>query len=211
MTNNDSLPNRAADIRIDHLLILEMIKEGATVLDVGCGDGNLLDSLVKTKGVDGRGIELSSAGVNKSIAKGLSVIQGDAEEDIKFYPDDSFDYVVLSQTLQAMQRPDEMLINMLRVGKQAIVSFPNFAYWRGRFGLLLQGTMPVNKTISYPWYSTPNIHFCTIRDFVNLCDELDIKVEKHIGINGRGQKLPFDHLSVSNLFAAQGLYLISKK
>jgi len=207
--NNNSL--RPADIRVDLLLIADMIPEGATVLDVGCGDGMLLDYLVRTKKVDGRGIEISAEGVNRCIAKGLSVIQGDAEKDIRDYPDDFFDYVVLSQTLQAMNRPDQMLQQLLRVGRKAVVSFPNFGNWRVRSNLFFAGTMPVTSHLDYSWYETPNIHFCTIRDFVYLCQELDIKIEKSLAISQRGNQLPFNSLWMSNLWAQQGLYLISRK
>ena len=201
---------RASDIRVDLLEIAHLIEPGSTVLDVGCGDGSLLDYLVRERQVDGRGIELSPEGVNNSIAKGLSIIQGNAEEDIAYYPDDSFDYVILSQTLQAMKRPDKMLEQLLRVGRKAIVSFPNFGHWKVRLNLGLWGTMPVNKTLDYPWYSTPNIHFCTIRDFVNLCGLLDIKVEKSMAINDKGAKMPFGSLFIANLMATQGIYVISK-
>ena len=203
-------PERAADIRIDFILISQMIKEGSTVLDVGCGDGDLLEFLSSQKKIDTRGIEITASGVKNSISKGLSVIQGNAEKDIKFYPDNSFDYVLLSQTLQAVNRPDLLLKELLRVGKKAIVSFPNFGYWRVRFNLMLKGTMPMNKTLSHPWYSSPNIHFCTIRDFVGLCDQLDMKIINHMAINAGGIKMKFDHLGIANFFATQGLYLITK-
>ena len=203
--------SRAGDIRIDLLEIARAIKPGTTVLDVGCGDGVLLDYLAREKSVDGRGIELSSEGVNRSISKGLSVIQGNAEEDIAFYPDQSFDYVILSQTLQAMKRPDKMLEQLLRVGKKAVVSFPNFGHWRVRFSLAVMATMPVNKTLDYPWYSTPNIHFCTIRDFVNLCAEKNIHVEQSMAINAKGARMPVQNLSLANLMATQGMYVITKK
>ncbi|WP_339862795.1 methionine biosynthesis protein MetW [Paremcibacter congregatus] len=202
---------RASDIRVDLLEIARMIPAGSTVLDVGCGDGSLLDYLVQEKNVDGRGIELSAEGVNRSVAKGLSVIQGNAEEDIAYYPDDCFDYVILSQTLQAMQRPDRMLEQLLRVGKKAVVSFPNFGHWKVRANLGLLGTMPVNKTLDYPWYATPNIHFCTIRDFVNLCGQLDIDVEQSMAINAKGSRMPFISLFLVNLLATQGLYVITRK
>ena len=157
---NDFKKNhRASDIRVDLLLIANMISEGAKVLDVGSGDGMLLDYLRRKKQVIGRGIELSPEGVNQSIAKGLSVIQGNAEEEISHFPDDSFDYVILSQTLQAMDRPDIILNELLRVGKRAVVSFPNFGYWRVRLHLMLKGKMPVTKSLDYPWYSTPKYSF----------------------------------------------------
>ncbi|PCJ36420.1 MAG: methionine biosynthesis protein MetW [Alphaproteobacteria bacterium] len=208
MTEQES---RASDIRVDLLEIARLIEPGATVLDVGCGDGSLLDYLVRQKQVDGRGIELSSEGVNQSIAKGLSVIQGNAEEDITFFPDDCFDYVILSQTLQAMRRPDKMLEQLLRVGRKAIVSFPNFAHWKVRVSLGLRGTMPVNNTLEHPWYSTPNIHFCTIRDFVNLCGQQNIHLEQSMAINARGYRMPFHNLFLANFLATQGMYVITRK
>ncbi|MDG1995281.1 MAG: methionine biosynthesis protein MetW [Emcibacteraceae bacterium] len=201
---------RASDIRVDLLLIANMIPEGAKVLDVGSGDGMLLEYLRREKNVVGRGIELSTAGVNESVAKGLSVIQGNAEEEISHFPDNSFDYVILSQTLQAMGRPDKILEELLRVGKRAIVSFPNFGYWRVRLHLLLKGKMPVTKSLDYPWYSTPNIHFCTIRDFVDLCAELDIKIEKGMAVDSSGSKIGSNSLLFSNFLGTQGLYVITR-
>lgn len=210
MINEQQKQPRASDIRIDLLLIASMIPDGSRVLDVGCGDGELLDYLRREKNVDGRGIELSSDGVNASVAKGLSVIQGNAEEEISHFPDDSFDYVILSQTLQAMGRPDIILKQLLRVGKRAIVSFPNFANWRCRFYLMRHGRMPVTKSLDYPWYSTPNIHFCTIRDFVDLCRELNIKIEQGMAVNSSGHKMLFNSMILSNFFGTQGLYVITR-
>ena len=208
--NSDFNPHRASDIRVDLLLIADMIPEGARVLDVGCGDGELLEYLRREKNADARGIELSPDGVNKSVAKGLSVIQGNAEEEISHFPDNSFDYVILSQTLQAMNRPDRILKELLRVGKRAIVSFPNFGKWSVRFHLLLHGRMPVTKSLDYPWYSTPNIHFCTIRDFVDLCAELNIKIEKSMAVNSVGDRMGFNAMMFTNLFATQGLYVLTR-
>jgi len=203
--------SRASDIRVDLLEIARVIAPKTSVLDVGCGDGSLLDYLVREKDVDGRGIELSAAGVKRSIAKGLSVIQGNAEKDITYYPDQSFDYVILSQTLQAMKRPDKMLEQLLRVGRKAVVSFPNFGHWKVRLSLATFATMPVNKTLDYPWYSTPNIHFCTIRDFVNLCADMDIQVEHSMAIDAKGYRMPFHNLFLANLMATQGMYVITRK
>ncbi len=174
-------------IRVDLQLIADMIGPGARVLDVGCGSGTLLDYLVRFKQVDGRGIEISTEGVNDCVSAGLSVIQGDADIDLLDYPDGAFDYVVLSQTLQAMRAPRDALEQLTRIGRRAIVSFPNFAYWRHRVFLALKGRMPVNEALPFQWYDTPNIHFCTIKDFVVLCRELGITIERSRALDGDGQ------------------------
>ena len=199
-------------IRVDLRLIADMIEPHSRVLDVGCGDGALLDYLVHFRHVDGRGIELSTEGVKASISAGLSVIQGDADTDLKDYPDNAFDCVVLSQTLQAMVRPKVVLSHLLRIGKRAIVSFPNFAHWRARLSLGVLGRMPVSKTLPYEWHDTPNIHLCTIRDFQALCRELDIVVEsqKILDANGRVRKLS-PALFSANLFGEQAVFLLRKK
>src|SRR2546422_8454205 len=155
--------------RVDLLFVAEMVAAGARVLDVGCGYGELLSILAENRGVDGRGIELSREGVNDSVAKGLAVIQGDADTDLVDYPDDAFDYVILSQTLQATRRPRQVLEHMLRIGRRAVISFPNFGHWNIRLQLLLGGRMPRTDNLPYSWYDTPNIHFCTIKDFRDLC------------------------------------------
>ena len=161
--------------RVDLLVVAQMVEPGARVLDVGCGDGELLKILTETKNVDGRGIEISRAGVNLCVAKGLAVIQGDADTDLADYPDDAFDYVILSQTLQATWQPRVVLEHMLRIGSRAIVSFPNFGHWKIRLMLLMFGRMPRTDNLPDTWYDTQNIHFCTIRDFRELCDEVGAK------------------------------------
>src|SRR5919197_6611337 len=163
--------------RVDLVLVAEMVERGSRVLDVGCGDGELL-RLLELRGVDGRGIELSREGVNDSVAKGLAVIQGDADADLADYPDDAFDYVILSQTLQATRQPRAVLEHMLRIGRHAIVSFPNFGHWRIRLQILFGGQMPQTDNLPDTWYDTPNIHFCTIKDFRDLCGVVGAKMER---------------------------------
>src|SRR5450432_4941991 len=160
-------PQDTGHYRGDHLLVAEMVERGSKVLDVGCGEGDLLQ-LLETRGIDGRGIELSREGVNRCVSKGLAVVQGDADTDLINYPDDAFDYVILSQTLQATRQPRVVLEHMLRIGRRAIVSVPNFGHWRIRAQVAFRGRMPVTESLSHSWYDTPNIHFCTIEDFREL-------------------------------------------
>src|SRR5213595_1823917 len=155
---------------VDLILVGEMVERGAKVLDVGCGDGELLRLLADMRDVDGRGIEISREGVNECVAKGLAVIQGDADTDLNDYPDDAFDYVILSQTLQAVRQPRVVLENMLRIGRYAVVSFPNFGHWKIRLQVGFGGHMPSTDNLPYAWWDSPNIHFCTIKDFRDLCD-----------------------------------------
>lgn len=199
-------------IRVDLQLISEMIEPNSRVLDVGCSEGELLNHLVYNRNIDARGIELSTEGVNACVANGLSVIQGDAETDLIDYPDHAFDYVILSQTLQAMRNPKDIVVELLRIGKRAIVSFPNFGHWRARIHLAVKGRMPVNKTLPYEWYDTPNIHFCTIRDFIVMCDELGVTIERSIALDSQGNiRRIRSGLFAANLFGEQGVFLLSKR
>ena len=197
--------------RVDLVAISELVTPGSRVLDIGCGDGQLLNLLEATRNVDGRGIEISQKGVNECVARGLSVIQGDADSDLVDYPDKAFDFVILSQTLQATHRPRLVVDQMLRIGKRAIVSFPNFGHWRVRSALGFTGRMPVTRNLPYSWYDTPNIHFCTIRDFVNLCREVDATVETSMVLNRLGVRIPFNApLWFWNLFGQQAVFLLRR-
>ncbi|AWB21519.1 methionine biosynthesis protein MetW [Methylobacterium currus] len=197
--------------RIDHLVMLNLVEPGSRVLDVGCGDGSLLALLRDRRGVDGRGIELSREGVNACLAHGLPVIQGDADTDLAAYPDDAFDYVILSQTIQATRQPKEVLEHLLRIGQRAIVSFPNFGHWRVRSELLLRGRMPVTDTLPDPWYATPNIHHCTIRDFVGLCRLVGARIERASALDASGHPMRFAlPWWVWNLVGTQGVFLLRR-
>ena len=195
--------------RADLLLISDMIEEGARVLDIGCDDGALLSLLAERQNVDGRGIELSQAGVNACVARGLSVIQGDADQDLATYPDGAFDYVILSQTIQATRRPDHVLREIVRIGRNAIVSFPNFGHWRVRISLLATGRMPMTTMLSQPWYVSENIRLCTIRDFFELCAELGISIERAAAVSGRTHARPIAPGGrLANLFAEEAILLL---
>jgi methionine biosynthesis protein MetW len=201
----------SAGARVDLLLVADMVAPGARVLDVGCGDGELL-RLLETRGVDGRGIELSREGVNECVAKGLAVIQGDADTDLSDYPNDAFDYVILSQTLQATRRPRFVLEHMLRIGRHAVVSFPNFGHWKIRLQVGLGGHMPQTDNLPYSWWETPNIHFCTIKDFRDLCAVSGAKMERAVALDPYGKPLRFNApWWFWNLFGEQGVFLLSRR
>ena len=195
--------------RIDLELITSLVDKETRVLDIGCGNGELLESLKRKRKVIGQGLELKQERVNQCVAKGLSAIQGDADKDLGLYPNQSFDCVILSQTIQATGQPKLILDELIRIGKKAIVSIPNFGYWKIRLSLAINGKMPITKKLSHNWHDTPNIHLCTILDFINLCKELNIKIEKTIilsskktkSYNGTPNKL-------SNLISEEAIFLI---
>jgi methionine biosynthesis protein MetW len=201
-----------ANLRGDLKLVAEMIESRSRVLDVGCGEGELLAYLAHWKGVDARGMELSQNGVNACVRHGLSVIQGDADHDLRDYPSDSFDYVVLSQTLQATYRPREVMEHLVRIGRRAIVSFPNFGHWRMRLGLLIGGRMPRTPFLGNSWYDTPNIHFCTVGDFVELCDDMGVAIERSLTLDRYGRPFKLNpRRSLANVLAEQALFLLARE
>jgi len=200
------------ELRGDLRLASEMIEPGSRVLDIGCGDGELLSYLSREKNVDGRGMELSQSGVNACVRHGLSVIQGDADNDLADYPTGAFDYVVLSQTLQATRNPRQVLLHLARIGKRAIVSIPNFGHWRIRASLLTRGKLPKTALLPFPWYETPNIHLCTIQDFVTLCADEGIRIERSVSLDRWGRPYRLNPVgALANLLAEQGLFLLARR
>ena len=197
--------------KINQNLISSLINNNDKVLDIGCGNGDLLYYLEKTKNIQGQGIEISHFGVKESVTKGLSVIQGDADEDLVNFTDNTFDVVILSDTLQATHKPKEVLKQMLRIGKRCIICIPNFGYWKYRLQILFYGIMPVTKTLSEPWYSTPNIHLCTIKDFINLCNSLNISINKaYRNTQNNIKKIEKPDSYLNNLLSTEGIFILTK-
>tara|TARA_B100000945_G_scaffold288934_1_gene261625 strand:- start:1898 stop:2491 length:594 start_codon:yes stop_codon:yes gene_type:complete len=187
--------------------IADLLPKNVSVLDVGCGDGSLMNLLIKEKNIKARGLEIKEEYVKKCISKGLSVIEGDAETELHQFPNQSFDFVILSQTLQAFYNPEKVLKDLLRVGKFAIVSIPNFGYWKVRTSLLFFGKMPVTKTLPNSWYDTPNLHMCTIKDLFSFCYDKNIKINQIIGLNeNKTSEIKKSNLEIKNLFSKIGIF-----
>ncbi len=200
-----------SDLRPDLRAVASLIEPGSSLIDIGCGEGDLLAWLAREKNVKGRGIELSQGGVNRCIGRGLSVIQGDADTDLKHYPDAACDYAVLSQTLQTLRAPKDVLEQLVRIGRYAVVSVPNFGHWKNRLYLAFKGRMPVTSSLSYTWYETPNIHFCTIADFIELCEGLELVIEKRLYVTRDGKPSVFQDKGLqANLFGEQGIFVIRR-
>ena len=191
-------------------VIASLLPDNIRVLDVGCGDGSLMDLLIKEKNIKARGLEINKENVKKCISKGLSVIEGNAETELHQFPDQSFDFAVLSQTLQAFYSPENVLKDLLRIGKSVIVSIPNFGYWKVRISLLVFGSMPITKTLPDTWYNTPNVHLCTIKDLFKFCLEKNINMDKVVGINkNKPSEFRKSNLELKILFSELGIFLLS--
>lgn len=211
---NDNTKTRDAEKlpRRDLEIIADMIKEGSRVLDIGCGNGTLLDYLRRHKGIDGRGIELSQTGVNACVAHGLSVIQGDADTDLEHYPNDAFDYVVLTRTLQATRNPRVVVSHLVRIGINVIISFENFGHWRLRLRMMFGGRMPVVGDDERSWYETSNIHLCTIRDFSMMCDQLGLKVNRALSLSRTGSARQLKTTgAIANIFGEEAIFLLNRE
>ncbi len=196
-------------LRKDLDLIANLVEDNSKVIDIGCGNGELLNFLSKNKNSKIQGLEINQKKVNKCVSKGLSVIQGDADKDLGLYPEKSFDYVILSQTIQATLEPEKILTELTRIGKRVIVSIPNFGFWKIRLDLLVKGKMPITSKLNSTWFETENIHLCTISDFTNLCDQLNLKIKQTVTIASNKQKMFFGKPNkLANIFAEEAIFLI---
>ena len=190
-------------------VIADLLPKNVRVLDVGCGDGSLMNHLIKEKNIEARGLELKKENVTKCIYKGLPVIEGNAETELHQFPNQSFDFVILSQTLQAFYNPEKVLKDLLRIGKSVIISIPNFGYWKVRTSLLFFGKMPITKNLPNSWYNTPNLHMCTIKDLFHFCEEKNIKIKKAVGVNeDKTSEIKKSNLEIKNFFSKLGIFLI---
>jgi len=197
------------NLRKDLNLIANLIEDNSKIIDIGCGDGELLDFLNKNKNAKIQGLEIDQKKVNKCVAKGLSVIQGDADKDLSLYPEKSFEYVILSQTIQATLEPKKILYELTRIGEKVIVSIPNFGFWKVRLDLLFKGKMPITRKLNSTWFDTDNIHLCTILDFLELCDQLNLTVKQTVTITSKKQKNLLGNPSIKeNIFAEEAIFLI---
>ena len=211
MSTHDPIRFVAKNMRVDLRLIAEMIAPGTRVLDIGSGDGSLIEHLFRTKGCDARGIEIDMKEVTRAIVHGMPVMHGDADSDLAQYPDGAFDYVVLSRTLQAVEQPRVVLRQMLRIGARAVVSFPNFGHWLVRWQLFWRGGMPMTTVWNRPWHETPNIHPCTIRDFFELCEQEGYAVERWLAVDEAGRRSPWRRFPrLANMFGEQALFLLRR-
>jgi methionine biosynthesis protein MetW len=208
---SSSVSEIGGKLRGDLGLIADIVEPGTRVLDIGCGDGRLLEFLTKRKAVIGRGLELSQKGVNASVGRGLSVVQGDADRDLIDYPDAAFDYAILGKTLQTTHDPRAVLLQLVRIGRQAIVSFPNFGHWKVRLSLLLNGRMPMTSALPEAWYATANLHPCTLRDFLRLCQDCGIEIVQAFTICEGHRARPLRQLWRANLMGEDGIVLLRKK
>lgn len=206
LVSNNGSPVSNGATRLDYRIILRLIRPGARVLDLGCGAGELLSLLTREKAVIGQGVEIDAANIGRCMSRGVPAIQGDVDEGLADYPDQSFDYVILNQTLQVVKSPDRVLEEIVRVGKTGIVGFPNFGHWRVRFDLLWRGRMPMTRELPDPWYQTPNIHLLTIKDFEDLCPPRGLQIVERVFLNRAGEIKP----ALPNLRAVQAVYLIRK-
>ena len=196
-------------LRKDLDLIANLVEDNSKVIDIGCGNGELLNFLSKNKNSKIQGLEINQKKVNKCVSKGLSVIQGDADKDLGLYPEKSFDYVILSQTIQATLEPEKILNELTRIGKRVIVSIPNFGFWKVRLDLLVKGKMPITSKLNSTWFETENIHLCTVSDFTDLCDQLNLKIKQTVTIASNKQKMFFGKPNkLANIFAEEAIFLI---